>query len=598
VSDQQLLQRFLSDRDEAAFELLVWRHGPMILGVCRRLLRDRHHAEDAFQATLLVLARKAHSIGRGSLGGWLYRVAYRVALRALAQSRRRSRVEILVAEVPCTNDPHESPDPARRELRAALDRELEGLPDRYRVPVVLCYLEGLTNEEAACQLGCPPGTVKTRLRHARRLLGERLGRRGLTLAAASVASGASADILSAAVPPALAIATTRAAALVAAGKITATGGVSTSVAQLTEGALRAMFMTKLKWTGMVLALGLAVSPAIAFGARGSPGLSPEPATAVSKAAKATGDGGAAARVEQIRKQIAKLQEELRRAEHAAQQEAAGPPRVATIFGNVPITRDEFAEFLLARAREGQVHAFVNQRILAHACREKGITVTDADVDAAFAKEVQQFGGGSEPMEAVLARFGKTQVEWKLDIIRPKLQLARLSKERIVVTEKHLQEAFEDAYGEKVECKLIHWAKERKEEAERSAASLRKEPEGFDAAAAKQATPSLAALHGKITPLSRHAGANQALADAAFRLQPGEISPLIEVADGIALLQCVRRIPADSTKKFEDVREVLRQKVFDSLLVQESQKTYQELRKQAQPELLWHASPPHKPPPHY
>src|SRR5262245_53172957 len=132
ATDAELLQRFVSQRDETAFELLVWRHGPMVFGLCRRLLRHEQDAEDAFQASLLALARKAGSIGkRGSLGSWLYKVAYRVALRARAGTRRRARYERSVAELPAVADRHGSADLAWRELAPVLDEELSRLPEKY-----------------------------------------------------------------------------------------------------------------------------------------------------------------------------------------------------------------------------------------------------------------------------------------------------------------------------------------------------------------------------------------------------------------------------------------------------------------------------------
>jgi RNA polymerase sigma factor (sigma-70 family) len=254
TADAQLLERFLHGRDEAAFELLVWRHGPMVLGVCRRLLANPHDADDAFQATFLVLARKAGSIGkRGSVGSWLYKVAARVARRARSAARRRA-----VREQPAENlallDPRAPADPVWRELRGVLDDELGRLPEKYRAPIVLCYLEGRTNAEAAQQLRCPPGTIKTRLAYARRLLAERLVRRGLALGAALVVAESQSLAASATVPAALARATARAAALVAARAAVA-GVVSAPVAGLTEGVLRAMTMTKLKLTAIVLAAG-------------------------------------------------------------------------------------------------------------------------------------------------------------------------------------------------------------------------------------------------------------------------------------------------------------------------------------------------------
>jgi RNA polymerase sigma factor (sigma-70 family) len=589
VADQQLLKRFVTRQDEAAFELLVWRHGPMVLGVCRRLLRDQHDAEDAFQATLLVLARKAHSIGRGSLGGWLYQVAYRIALRSLAQARRRRRVETHMAALGSIADAHDSPDPAHEELRSALDCELNALPEKYRVPVVLCYLQGLTNEEAARQLGCPPGTVKTRLRHARSLLGDRLARRGFPLAAALVTAGTLPNVLSATMPAALTSRTASAAVLLALGKATS-ANVSASVVHLTNGVLQAMFMMKLKWSAMVLAMVLAVTGIIGFGVCSPSATAPAAGGGDGKPAAPATPVNATARAHQLRKQIAQLQEELRRAETAAQDKPAGKDKVAVIFDDIALTRDQFAEFLLARAREEQVAAFINHRIIAHACRVQGITVTDAEVEAAFTKDTEPLGG-QDALKVTLARHGKTPDVWKQDVIRPRLLLAKLCRSRIVVTEKHLHDAFDDAYGEKVVCQLILWPKDRTDEAERLAAVLRQDAAAFDDAAARQATPTLAALKGKVPPLARDSPGSEALAEAAFRLQPGEVSTLIDVSEGVALVRCLRRIPADATKKFEQVRDTLRQKVFDDLLQAELPRTFQELKQRAHPEVLWRVGSP-------
>src|SRR5262245_6419762 len=179
VSDGQLLERFSGSGEEAAFEALVRRHGPMVLGVCRRVLRDGHATEDAFQATFLVLLRRAGALDRRrSLAGWLYTVAYHVALRARTDAaRRRRKEESVTASV--STDPQA--DLFRRELQPVLDEELDRLPEHCRAPIVLCYLEGRTNEEAGRLLGWPVGTVKSRLARARDLLRTRLTRRGVTL---------------------------------------------------------------------------------------------------------------------------------------------------------------------------------------------------------------------------------------------------------------------------------------------------------------------------------------------------------------------------------------------------------------------------------
>jgi RNA polymerase sigma factor (sigma-70 family) len=184
--DFRLLDRFRDQRDEAAFELLVGRHGPMVLGVCRRILGDAHEAEDAFQATFLTLARKAGSIKQQeSVAGWLYRVASRVAFRARDRRATRARREQPLGEQPVSGaDPEPLDWLAGEELRPLLDREINRLPEKYRVAFMLCHLEGKTNEEAAHLLGCPRGTILSRLSRAREHLRRGLGQRGLTLASA------------------------------------------------------------------------------------------------------------------------------------------------------------------------------------------------------------------------------------------------------------------------------------------------------------------------------------------------------------------------------------------------------------------------------
>jgi RNA polymerase sigma factor (sigma-70 family) len=235
LGDAELLRRFVCRRDEAAFEVLVWRHGPMVLGVCRRVLRDAHAAEDAFQATFLVLARKAGSIARGAaVAPWLYHVAFRIALRARAALARRP-AQALPADLcaPATAGP------AERDWQPILDEEINRLPERYRRPVVLCHLQGHTLAEAARQLGCPRGTVAVRLVRARQRLRARLTRRGVTLAAT--------------LPAALASKSAVLGALVQASVRGALGyALSPSVLTLTEGVLRAMLLSKLKWVAVVL----------------------------------------------------------------------------------------------------------------------------------------------------------------------------------------------------------------------------------------------------------------------------------------------------------------------------------------------------------
>jgi RNA polymerase sigma factor (sigma-70 family) len=202
LSDAELLQCFLAQRDELAFSALVYRHGPMVLGLCRRLLRDSDDAEDAFQATFLVLVRKAHSISRPEhLGNWLYGVAHRTALKLRATRARRQQCETPLVESAVEGDLAQL---VWRDVRPILDEELHRLPEKYRTAVVLCCLEGLSKREAAARLGWPEGTVSTRLHQARHILQGRLLRRGLTLTPAVLGLALVEGSASAALPASLA----------------------------------------------------------------------------------------------------------------------------------------------------------------------------------------------------------------------------------------------------------------------------------------------------------------------------------------------------------------------------------------------------------
>jgi RNA polymerase sigma factor (sigma-70 family) len=252
LSDGQLLERFLSCRDEAAFEALVRRHGPMVLGVCRRILSNGHDAEDAFQAAFLVLVRKAGSVQpRELVGNWLYGVAYRTALEARSVLARRRKLEKQVSAMPELSRPESECAP---DLRPLLDEELSRLPDKYRTPVVLCDLDGRSRKEVARALRIPEGTLSSRLATARRLLAQRLSRRGLGISAVTLTAILAQQTGVANVPASLLAATTRAATLFAAGSTAAAGAISVHVIHLTEGVLKAMFLAKLKTVAAVMVL--------------------------------------------------------------------------------------------------------------------------------------------------------------------------------------------------------------------------------------------------------------------------------------------------------------------------------------------------------
>jgi RNA polymerase sigma factor (sigma-70 family) len=254
ASDGQLLEQFLAGRDEAAFEALVRRHGPMVLGVCRRVLGNVHDAEDAFQATFLVLASRGASVRRrGMVGNWLYGVARRTALQAKRSSlRRRAKEAGVMPREASAADPWEG-------LREVLDAELERLPEKYRAPLVLCDLEGRTRREAAGQLNWPEGTVATRLAQARRLMAQRLQRYGFLPAGGALAAVLSQSAAPAVMPGALVSSTVKAAVLLAAGQAVT---VTTPATLLMREVVRTMLISKLK---LVMAAGMV---AMAFGASG------------------------------------------------------------------------------------------------------------------------------------------------------------------------------------------------------------------------------------------------------------------------------------------------------------------------------------------
>jgi RNA polymerase sigma factor (sigma-70 family) len=333
-SDADLLGRFARRRDEDAFAALVARHGPMVFGVCRRVLHDAHAAEDAAQATFLVLARRAGSIGQPDrLPGWLYGVAYKVASKARCGSLRRGETALDSDRADGRPDP--LAEVSARELLDALEAELGKLPEAYRLPLVLCCLEGLSQEEAAGRLGCSPDSIRGRLERGRRRLHERLVRRGLELPAALAAVVASRGEVSAA----LVRGTVRGAVAFAAGG----GGVSQQVIALANGGLKAMFWTKMKVALVVLALSGAIGSGAGWvmtggrepaggglvspvAAAGEPEQKAKPKEKVDKADKALIDAADAA-----------LEREARREEDRRRLDAA----------NAALAR----EALLARARK-------------------------------------------------------------------------------------------------------------------------------------------------------------------------------------------------------------------------------------------------------
>ncbi len=295
MSDRELLEEFLARRDhsaERAFAALVARHGPMVWSICRSISPDSHTAEDAFQATFLVLVRSARSIRRcETLGPWLHGVARRVAVRAKAAITRRKRQEEQGAAMNIYSKAISSPrsDPPRFDEIEALHQEIGRLPERYRAAVILCDLEGCTHAEAARLLQCPSGTVSVRVSRAKDLLRDRLIRRGLayaTVASSAIALSETANAASPLpLPLGLAESTVRAAMQVAATNALTAGAVSAAVSRLTGGALRTMTLHKITIaTALVVTTGSAAS-GIAVVAMGQPAANPLPGQAASTSEK-------------------------------------------------------------------------------------------------------------------------------------------------------------------------------------------------------------------------------------------------------------------------------------------------------------------------
>jgi RNA polymerase sigma factor (sigma-70 family) len=247
--DGELLHRWNRERDQSAFTTLVRRHGPMVLGVCRRVLRDAHAADDAFQATFLVLAKKAQTVRPpGVLGPWLYGVAYRTALKARGRAFRRQAVERDYAEQASRGTSAPRSDSGEDVVSPLIDEQLNALPEKYRRPLVLCGMQGLGKAEAARRLGLPEGTVSSRLARAREMLRDRLARRGVVVPAATLAAFLVPASVRAAVRPAVVAATAEVAVGLA--------PISPTVLALSHEVLKAM--TLVKWN-LLSAVAVAVA---------------------------------------------------------------------------------------------------------------------------------------------------------------------------------------------------------------------------------------------------------------------------------------------------------------------------------------------------
>jgi parvulin-like peptidyl-prolyl isomerase len=258
--------------------------------------------------------------------------------------------------------------------------------------------------------------------------------------------------------------------------------------------------------------------------------------------------------------------------------------VAYIYGSVPVTREDLGEYLIARKGLDHVELLVNKKIIEQACQKRDITVTDAEVEASILADCELINvKKAEFIQKVLKNYGKSLYEWKEDVIKPRLLLTKLVKDKIAKpTDEELRKAFEAAYGEKRDVRIVIWPKGEQRYALQEYDAVRKDEQGFDRKARTQANSSLAATGGKIRPIARHSGVHVEVEAAAFALQPGEVSRLIETPEGTMVLKMDKVIPPDATAKFEDKRPALEKEVYEKKVAAEIPVLFKAMREEAKP----------------
>lgn len=255
--------------------------------------------------------------------------------------------------------------------------------------------------------------------------------------------------------------------------------------------------------------------------------------------------------------------------------------VAYIYGSIPITREDLGEYLIARHGADRLNNLINKKIIEHECRQRGIEITAAEVEASLEEDLRGLNvNRKEFVEQVLKQYKKTLYEWKEDVIRPRLMMTQLCRGRVQVTDEDLQKAFEAYYGEKVEAKIILWPRGDKQLAVRVYDKVRGSEEGFDEEARKQANPTLASAGGRIRPIGRHTTGNPTLEKLAFSLKPGDVSEILDTPEGPVVMKVIKRLPPDTSKKLADVRDQLAKEVFDKKVQQEIPIAFQEMQDKA------------------
>jgi hypothetical protein len=260
--------------------------------------------------------------------------------------------------------------------------------------------------------------------------------------------------------------------------------------------------------------------------------------------------------------------------------------VAYINKNVPITREDLGEFLIARYGAEKVEALVNRRIVELACQARGISITDAEVEAELAQNLKGLGNISQKdfENKLLKPRGTSLYQWKEDVIRPKLALTQFCRDRVKVSEVDIHKAFENRYGPKVKCRMILLRKEESRKHLDMWAKVSKSAAAFDEEARKQYFPALAAHGGEVPPICKNCGDDN-IERAAFSLKEGEISPLIGTPDGSIILKCEAQIPRDNTHQIEKERATLEKEIYDRKIMEEIPKVLKELRANASPQFF-------------
>ena len=260
--------------------------------------------------------------------------------------------------------------------------------------------------------------------------------------------------------------------------------------------------------------------------------------------------------------------------------------VAYVYDNMPVTREELGEYLIARYGTERLDLLCNKKIIDNECRKAGIEVTAAEVENSLSEDLKGLNVDRKTfVDKVLKNYRKNLYEWKEDVIRPKLMLSKLVRSRVKVTDEDIKKAFDAYYGEKVECRIVMYEKGFERAVLSDYPRLRDSEEEFHKAAKNQKSSSLAATAGKIRPIARNTTGNDELEKAAFALQPNEVSPVIGTPEGLIIVKCDKRIPADTTINLESVREKITAEIIEKKIAAEIPVAFAEMRKRANPKLI-------------